>query len=66
MEHIKIDNMLSELDKVNNKQIVLMYEMKDETCDDIHSIIRIKQFAESIIELEIKKQLLIDLISKSK
>jgi hypothetical protein len=58
--------MLLELDKINKKQIVLMNEMKNETCDDIHSIIRSKQFAESIIELEIKKQLLIDLISKNK
>ena len=56
--------MLDELQKVCTKQNALMISMSKESCDDIHSVLRSKQLAESIIELEIKKQLLIDLIAK--
>jgi hypothetical protein len=56
--------MLDELQKVCTKQNALMLSMSKESCDDIHSVLRSKQLAESIIELEIKKQLLIDLIAK--
>lgn len=56
--------MLDELQKVCTKQNTLMLSMSKESCDDIHSVLRSKQLAESIIELEIKKQLLIDLIAK--
>ena len=56
--------MLDELQKVYTKQNALMLSMSKESCDDIHSVLRSKQLAESIIELEIKKQLLIDLIAK--
>jgi hypothetical protein len=56
--------MLDELQKVCTKQNALMLSMCKESCDDIHSVLRSKQLAESIIELEIKKQLLIDLIAK--
>ncbi len=43
-----------------------MSEMSKEKCDDIHSVLRSKQLAENIIELEVKKQLLIELISTKK
>ncbi len=58
--------MLEKLEKINNKQKVLMTEMSKEKCDDIHSVLRMKQLAENIIELEVKKQLLIELISTKK
>jgi hypothetical protein len=58
--------MLDELQKVCTKQNALMLTMGKESCDDIHSILRSKQLAENIIELEVKKQLLIDLIAKQK
>lgn len=56
--------MLEELQKVCTKQNTLMLEMGKESYDDIHSVLRSKQLAESIIELEVKKQLLIKLIAK--
>lgn len=55
--------MLEKLETINNKQKSLMYEMAKEKCDDIHSVLRSKQYADNIIELEVKKQLLIELIS---
>jgi hypothetical protein len=58
--------MLDELQKVCTKQNALMLVMGNESCDDIHSVLRSKQLAENVIELEVKKQLLIDLISKQK
>jgi hypothetical protein len=58
--------MLDELQKVCTKQNALMLIMGKESCGDIHSILRSKQLAENIIELEVKKQLLIDLIAKQK
>lgn len=58
--------MLEKLEKINNKQKALMFEMSKEKCDDIHSVLRSKQFAENIIELEVKKELLIELISTQK
>ena len=56
--------MLEELQKVCEKQNTLMLEMSKESYDDIHSVLRSKQLAESVIELEVKKQLLIKLIAK--
>ena len=58
--------MLEELQNICKKQKTLMSVMGKESCDDIHSILRSKQLAENIIELEVKKQLLIDLIAKQK
>jgi hypothetical protein len=58
--------MIEELQKVCTRQNALMLEMGKESCDDIHSVLRSKQLAESAIELEVKKQLLINLIAKQK
>lgn len=58
--------MLEKLEKINNEQKALMIKMSTEKCDDIHSVLRSKSLAESIIELEVKKRLLIELISSQK
>ena len=58
--------MLEELQKIIHTQKELMLEMAAEPCDDIHSVLRSKQLADSVIELEIKKGLLISLISKQR
>jgi len=58
--------MLEKLEKISSKQKGLMFEMNKEKCDDIHSVLRSKQLAENIIELEVKKLLLIELIAAKK
>ena len=58
--------MLDKLQQVNVKQKELMLTMSKEKCDDIHSVLRSKQLAENILQLEVQKDLLILLISKQK
>lgn len=43
-----------------------MSKLKQEQFDDIHSALNAKMFIDSVIELETKKTLLIDIISKIK
>ena len=64
-----IDNkllLMNKLSETNKHQNALMKKISKEKCDDVHSILRIKDYANSIIELEVKKELLIYLLSKTK
>ena len=64
-----VDNrllLMSKLSEVNKHQNALMKKMSKEKCDNIFSVLRSKDYANIIIELEIKKELLIDLLSKAK
>lgn len=58
--------LMNKLNDVGKHQNALMKRMSKERCDDIHSVLRSKDYANSIIELEAKKELLIDLLSKVK
>jgi hypothetical protein len=59
MEQIK-----KRLIKLVERQKNIMASMSQEKCDDIHSVLRAKNFAEAIIEMEAKKQLLIEILSE--
>jgi len=64
-----VDNkllLMNKLKEVNKHQNALMKKMSKEKCDSIFSVLRSKDYANSIIELEVKKELLIDLLSKAK
>ena len=64
-----VDNkllLMNKLKEVNKHQNTLMKKMSKEKCDSIFSVLRSKDYANSIIELEVKKELLIDLLSKAK
>ena len=64
-----VDNkllLMNKLSEINKHQNDLMKKMSKEKCDDIFSVLRSKDYANSIIELEVKKELLIDLLSKTK
>lgn len=56
--------LLHQLNEINKKQKELMTEMSKEKCDDIHSVLRAKNFAENIIHLELQINLLKDTIVK--
>lgn len=57
--------LLKKLKNINKSQTDLMKIMGKEKCDDIHSVLRSKEHADAIVKLEVKKQLLIDLLSKN-
>lgn len=44
------------------KQKELSKKIKNESGEDIHSVLRVKNFSDAFLELEIKKNLLTDLI----
>ena len=58
--------MIDELEKLHKKQKALMKQMGKERCDDIDSVRIARSLSDGIIELEIKINLLIDLISRQK
>lgn len=57
-----MEKLLEKMETLNKKQKSLMEKMAIETCNDIHSVLRSKQLAESVIELEIKKEVLTEAI----
>jgi hypothetical protein len=57
-----MEKLLLKLEKLNRVQKELMRQMSLEKCTDILSVIRSKALAESIIELEIKIEVLKDVI----
>ena len=59
-----LKEILHQLALATMTQKKLMNELKEETYDDIQSMLRGKQLIEGIIEIETKKQLLLDLGSK--
>jgi hypothetical protein len=58
--------MLDKLQEIANKQKVLIKSLKTETFEDIHSILRSDYIIKIYLELEIKRELLIELISNEK
>jgi hypothetical protein len=58
-----MEKLLKLLQENHLKQKELMKKMSKEDCNDIHSVLRSKQLAESIIELEVKRELLVKLIT---
>jgi len=57
-----MEKLLIKLQKLRNKQSELMTLMSKEKCKDIHSVLRAKGFSKSIIELEVKMEVLKDAI----
>ena len=62
---MNMEKITEQLNIINRKQKSLMNEMSKEKLDDIHSVLRSKNLADSIIELEVSKNTLIELIVKS-
>lgn len=58
--------MLDKLQEIANKQKYLIKSLKTETFEDIHSILRSNDIIKIYLELEIKKDLLIELITNEK
>ena len=58
-----MEKLLNKLELIKIRQNDLMEVMAKEKCLDIHSVLRSKDLAESIIELEIRKKVLIDAIA---
>jgi len=58
-----MEKLLDKLEKLKIRQNKLMKLMSKEKCQDIHSVLRSKDLAESIIELEIRKEVLMDAIA---
>lgn len=58
--------MLDKLQEIANKQKYLINSLKTETFEDIHSILRSDDIIKIYLGLEIKKDLLIELISNEK
>jgi hypothetical protein len=54
--------LVSKIQSLKEKQKSMMDLMSKEKCKDINSVLRSKQYAESIIELEIKIQILLDAV----
>lgn len=57
-----MDKVVRILRTFQSTQTDLMKQMSEEKCDDIHSVLRAKDLASSIIELQIRIELLKDLI----
>jgi len=57
-----MEKLIAQVQKLKNKQNELMTQMSKEKCKDIHSVLRSKALAESIIELEVKLEVLKDAI----
>jgi hypothetical protein len=57
-----MEKLITQVQKLKNKQDELMTQMSKEKCKDIHSVLRSKALAESIIELEVKLEVLKDAI----
>jgi hypothetical protein len=57
-----MEKLIIQVQKIKNKQSELMTQMSKEKCKDIHSVLRSKALAESIIELEVKLEVLKDAI----
>jgi hypothetical protein len=57
-----MEKLITQVQKLKNKQGELMTQMSKEKCKDIHSVLRSKALAESIIELEVKLEVLRDAI----
>ena len=57
-----MEKLLIKLQKLKNKQSELMILISKEKCEDIRSVLRVKSLCESIIELEIKMEVLKDSI----
>jgi hypothetical protein len=57
-----MEKLITQVQKLKNKQDELMTQMSKEKCKDIHSVLRSKALAESIIELEVKLEVLRDAI----
>jgi seryl-tRNA synthetase len=57
-----MEKLITQVQKLKNKQNELMTQMSKEKCKDIHSVLRSKALAESIIELEVKLEVLKDAI----
>jgi hypothetical protein len=55
-----MEKLLRKLEKLKNRQSELMKLMAKEKYQDIASVLRSKDLAESIIELEIRKEVLVD------
>jgi hypothetical protein len=58
-----MEKLLNKLELIKIRQNDLMEVMAKEKCQDIHSVLRLKDLAESIIELEIRKKVLMDAIA---
>jgi hypothetical protein len=56
------NELLKKLKSLKDKQKLLMKDMSKEKCDDIHSVRRSMNFANGIIELEIKIEYTMDLL----
>ena len=56
--------MLEKLQSIVVKQRELSVKIKKESGEDIHSVLRTKMLVDSFIELEVKRNLLIDLITQ--
>jgi hypothetical protein len=57
-----MEKLIIQVQKLKSKQDELMTQMSKEKCKDIHSVLRSKALAESIIELEVKLEVLKDAI----
>lgn len=57
-----MEKLLIKFQNLKNKQNELMILMSKEKCKDIHSVLRSKAFAEDIIELEVKMEVLKDAV----
>ena len=64
--YIELNNLLKKLKLLKDNQKLLMKDMSKERCDDIHSVRRSINLGNGIIELEVKIQFIIDLISSIK
>jgi hypothetical protein len=57
-----MESLLLEFQIFKSKQKELMTQMSKEKCKDIHSVLRSKVLAEGILELEIRMEVLQDVI----
>ena len=57
-----MEKLLNKFQSLKDKQNELMILMSKEDCKDIHSVLRAKSYADGIIELEIKIEILKDII----
>jgi hypothetical protein len=54
---------INKIQSLKEKQKSLMGLMSKEKCKDINSVLRAKNYAEGIIELEVKIQILLDAVA---